>query len=665
MLSGALFFALYVAIGNAFLRFGGFGKLFESTRSVDADYAEAWTLWPGVVHVRGLRVFIEDHNVQSLIAIERATVHVSLHELPFKVFHATSVRGSGLSVRFRHKVMPESRDAPAVSALPEIPRFEDPPVFEATAPEAPVSDADYALWTIHLEDVDVRAKEVFVEQFQYVGPARAVGAFRLMPARHLWVGPARLLLGPGRVLAAGRDALRSFSGTIDCTVHPFDVRIPQGLEVFRNISARLSLHGNVVDGRAADLFLEPGTSVLVSGGGLGVDVGLDHGVLTPTSRVSFAALSASVAAPPRVVKFRGPVAVVGTAEEGGRARVSLRSTSATLNGPECGGISGAASGLSASADSTSRDAASEWALAGGAFAVRDATVSTRWDDVTVVAAGRMRFSVGLPVEGERPSLFLDAHARSVRLVAGKGPPERYRIDLPDAHVHSELHGAPLRGPITVDVARGEMTSGSVKMIGDLGARLQATANDRHGLGATLGGAVDVHDVDFRAGADRVAGWWGRVELPDLRVSAGRTVELDGTVRVAFRDGLPGLLALSAGEKVPGFVPDLFPLRKLHGTLKLHRRCSLLDVQVPEIEGGPLTLSGRIQNVPGDTRGALLVRFRDVGFLSAGIELGKEASGPSLFASDAWLGREEAELAAVEEWEDARSCGQPARSTCVN
>src|ERR1041385_2629472 len=219
----------YVVLTNAFLTLGGVQWMCRSTNSIAVNFDSAWTVWPGVVHARNLEVTIQDRNVESLIHLDRATLTVRMTELVRRTFHSTRLRGEGLSFRFRHRVMPESAKLLAVRALPPIRGFEDPPVFEAGPPEPPIPDDKYNLWTIELDDVDVAAREVWVEQFRYLGRARAAGTFRIKPARSVRVGPASLTFDSGRVASGGGTALTKLSGRIECTVTPFDVRVPHGL----------------------------------------------------------------------------------------------------------------------------------------------------------------------------------------------------------------------------------------------------------------------------------------------------------------------------------------------------------------------------------------------------------------------------------------------------
>jgi hypothetical protein len=235
----------YLLLVNLFLAFG-LPWAFKSTNTVNATVRRAWSVWPGVVHVRGLRVVFQDHNLQWSLDIERARVRLRLGELPSKIFHATEVSGSGAVFRMRHRIEPQSKNAPWVNALPPIPEFPAPAVFEARVPEPPVSDADYALWTVHLENVDVGVREAWVHFVRYSadrGGGRARGAFRLKPARTLWVGPASLTLDAGRVTLGGEELTKSLSGKISCTVHPFDVRVPDGREVLRFITTDIELEG--------------------------------------------------------------------------------------------------------------------------------------------------------------------------------------------------------------------------------------------------------------------------------------------------------------------------------------------------------------------------------------------------------------------------------------
>jgi len=277
---------LYVIAANVFLNFKLLPLAFKSTNQVQATVSGGWTIIPERVHARNVRFTFQDHNLQFVINVDRAFLVVHLTELLHHTFHASHLRGDGVSFRMRHRVDPWSKHEPAVGAFAPIPEFPGPAVFEAYVPEPPIPDATYNLWTIHLDDVDIGVKEAWVQAFRYQGRGRARGQFALKPARHLWVGPASLDLEPGLLSAGAYRVAPGLHGHIECVVHPFDVRVPQGMAVFRYISARIQLDSPELDPQVAALFAgEAGPKISSTGGSLHLDAATSHGVFTEHSQL--------------------------------------------------------------------------------------------------------------------------------------------------------------------------------------------------------------------------------------------------------------------------------------------------------------------------------------------------------------------------------------------
>jgi len=278
--------AFYLVGVNLFLNLNGLSLAFKGTNQVSAKMQSGWSVFPGRVHVQALRVTFQDHNLQFSIDVAHAFVVVHVSELVHHTFHASHLRGDGVAFHLRHRIDPWSQHEPAVGAFAPMPEFRSPAVFEAYVPEPPIPDAEYNLWTVHLDDVDVGVSEAWVQAFRYRGHGRAKGQFQLVPARNLWVGPASLDLEPGLLSAGTYRITPDLRAHIDCTVHPFDVRPYNGMEVFRFISAHVALKATAVDPAVAALFAPRSVARIASSGGdLELTVGLDHGVFTPLSRV--------------------------------------------------------------------------------------------------------------------------------------------------------------------------------------------------------------------------------------------------------------------------------------------------------------------------------------------------------------------------------------------
>ena len=277
---------LYLVAANSFLNLKLLPLAFSNTNQIKASVASGWTLIPGRVHARHVRVTFQDYNLQFVIDVERAFLVIHLSELLHHTFHASHLRADGISFRMRHRVDPWSKHEPAVGAFPPIPEFTAPAVFEARAPEPPIRDSAYELWTIHLDDVDVGVKELWVQAFRYRGQGRARGQFQLEPARQLWVGPASLDLEPGLLSAGGYRVAPGLHGRIECVVHPFDVRVPDGMAVFRYISAHVRLDSPELDPQVYALLASPpAAQVSSTGGSLHLDLETRHGVFTQQSRL--------------------------------------------------------------------------------------------------------------------------------------------------------------------------------------------------------------------------------------------------------------------------------------------------------------------------------------------------------------------------------------------
>jgi hypothetical protein len=351
---------VYVIAVSLFLNFNGLSLAFASTNQVNAKVGSGWSIIPGRVHVRNVRVTFQDHNLQFSIEAARAFVVVRLSELFRHTFHAAELRGEGLSFRMRHRVDPWSKHEPSVGTFPPIPEFPAPAVFEAYVPEPPVSDAAYNMWTVHFDNVDVAVSELWVQAFRYTGKGRARGSFQLKPARKLWVSPASLELEPGLLSAGAYRVLPGLRGRIDCTVHPFDVRVPQGMAVFRDISAHIWLDSPEVEPEVWALFeAGPGPRVSSQGGTLHLNLETRHGVLTPQSRVDLVQRGFELRAPQGDLDAERLELHAGT-EGDSSSRVTLLIDRGIVKDPITPGHPPLVERLSATLVSGNRDAAADF-----------------------------------------------------------------------------------------------------------------------------------------------------------------------------------------------------------------------------------------------------------------------------------------------------------------
>ena len=275
----------YVIGANAFLRSNGVVALVEAAKGVKLDYASAYSVVPGHVHVERLRLRFEDYNVQFQVLVEKGTLDVGLTELVARKFHVYSLLADGVSFRMRHKSHGVGDNAERFAAYPKIEGFADPPLYQGAKP-ASTPDDQYDLWQVRIDDIVAHAKELWVLEYRYAGDAEARGSFLVQPERLVRVEPAALHIRSGALLVGSTPVARQIKGTIECSVPHLDVKNAVGLEVLHGISTKLDL--NLVDGdaRFLNVYGAPKHRPTISGPlSLSIHARVTRGIVEPGSQM--------------------------------------------------------------------------------------------------------------------------------------------------------------------------------------------------------------------------------------------------------------------------------------------------------------------------------------------------------------------------------------------
>jgi hypothetical protein len=251
------------------------------------DYASAYSWIPGRVHVEGLKIRGSDSNIQWILGIDRCDFNFSPLELLHRRFHASHVRAEGLTFRVRLRV--DTATPEHLAALPPVPGFADFPHRKPGVPPPPPTDAEYRLWSIQLDDVDAGdVSEIWTDTIRYDGKLRVRGRWLFRPMRWLDIGPAVVDAETLDISCGPRALARGLRGSIDATVHPFDLRGHRGLQIFEQVSTDLKLRGLLRAGETLET-LAPVSGLAFARGDGPIDalIRVDHGVLANGTRVSF------------------------------------------------------------------------------------------------------------------------------------------------------------------------------------------------------------------------------------------------------------------------------------------------------------------------------------------------------------------------------------------
>ena len=297
-------FVLFAAALNVFIG----TRLFRHLISYDpgsllVDYERAYSLWPGRIHVEGLVIRGRDRNVEWALELDRCDFQEHFIGLFRHEFHAGPVTCDGLSLRLRQRKSAWSTSE--IAATSPVPGFSDPALPEPGPLPPPLTDANYNLWSVRLDDVVARhVREIWIDTMRVAGDADVRGRWFFRPIRRLEVGPATidahpLEVGDGTVA----PLVSEVRGLLHVTVDAVDLRDAP----LAAIADHASIAGDVTakaHTRNILRALSPGTRFEASDAPVTASVHIDRGVARPGSDAT--------AGPFRVRADSGKLSVEGT-----------------------------------------------------------------------------------------------------------------------------------------------------------------------------------------------------------------------------------------------------------------------------------------------------------------------------------------------------------------
>ncbi|HEY8074406.1 MAG TPA: hypothetical protein VIF62_09855, partial [Labilithrix sp.] len=248
----------------------------------------------------GLSIRGRDSNVEWILKLDRADFDMSFLALTHARFDVSRVHGVGISFRVRSRLDAAPATPLEIAQAADLPSIDGLPPWSVRPPKkysADVwSDADYHLWTAHLEHIvadDIR--EIWIDRGHFEGDARIDGRFYFKPLRKVDVGPALVTIRRGRVHVGPFPIADDLAGSVDATVTPFDPRTAGTPELLHAISASTELRARCPDLGAVPYTLPGGTRVTGPIELRALSLRLRSGVLADGTRVDVALPAARIA----------------------------------------------------------------------------------------------------------------------------------------------------------------------------------------------------------------------------------------------------------------------------------------------------------------------------------------------------------------------------------
>lgn len=597
----------YVVLANGVLASGVVQKFVNDTQSAHLEYDTAYTVIPALVHVEGLRLSYEDHNMQFAFDFEEGNLIVHLPWLARKRFSASHVRVEGLRFLFRHKVTQVAGHEAALERYPAIPNVANPPLLEEPKPSNPDD-----VWSFELDGVDAHARELWFMTYRYLGPARATGSFQLIPYHNLEVGPARLTLQSGTLHNGAQELLSAdLRGVIDLHLSPVNPETLTGTKAFEPITATVQLGMRLENLNPVNLYVSDPNTTRVSGGGgtLHVGVRLEHAKLTAGS-IHYAMLE-----PVRVERESIAVDTAATLQLS-----VVQHTVPPTNRTE----------FSVSAERVLLSSLSppDANTANSANAVNLAVAERVQGLLTFRELDATRDISPLSIRLDAPAVSSDHLERIATLIPGK---RDWRLTGGRAEVGATFQS---QQGVTHATLSGKF-SGLHLRLNEHALRSYGTVSMSYGANqerqtSQLDHAeILFNTLTIRARDQHTADWWASLSTSRLQLTGPAGRQLDGTIVARAKNPDPVRQALG----IPGIAKLVIPDKPLEAVVKVSQHGDHEQLQLLHAKTGSLTVEGELWRAEKCRSGA----FRVDGIpVPVGVALQDDDSSVTWFASEDWL-----------------------------
>jgi hypothetical protein len=268
--------ALYLLAANVFLNTPmASWAVNRRPQRFRVSWSSAWSIWPGVVRVRGLQLRGRGSNdVAWTVIVERGHGWIALPALLGRRFVVSSFHGEGV----RSSVL----RGPGVGVPPE-------PDKPGERPRPP--------WGIHIEGIDLTdVREVGYNGFRLTGQGGHVeGSFAVVFGREFRLDGGRLVMPHSRLWMGPETLAQDLDVDSKLSFAPYAPRRHPGLEGWDFFTGSLAAHGQV----PPDLpfLIRSGLPGAGKPGRLVADLQVEKGRLVPGSRAELIAGAAAGSSP--------------------------------------------------------------------------------------------------------------------------------------------------------------------------------------------------------------------------------------------------------------------------------------------------------------------------------------------------------------------------------
>lgn len=551
--------------------------LSRSTDGLLVEWSRAWSLVPGDVHVRDLKLRKEEANGGHWqLVMEEVEVDISLFSLLKRQLKTESLAVQGLHVEVQ-------------SGTQEPGGAKRPP---------PVDPWQFLLHGVRVHEV----RELEWKEARLTGVTEATGNLEVVPGQRISSREAHVKLGPGQLSFHGQDVAQVEQGTVDFTLEVRRSEAEGGIDLITGLEGRLQVSAAFASLEEL-LSISPRLSGVALRGGKGkleADLHVKEGRLALGTQLKASGEpfllpvgSRSLRAPWR---FHSDVYT----REDGAERLGLKLTLGPVR------------------------------LEGGEEEKRLETPEL----LILLSAKAPR--VGQPL----PDVHLELHATrdnplELQLLNAWLPPT-FQVDSGLATLEVSSHGDPEKdrgsGRLELSTQPFQARWGSAMLRGR--AVLSASAlklSDRRDTVTLHGSQLQLHGISVRTTEEKARDWDGTLAFPEATLTLS-PLAFEGRFTGSFSNAEPFVALLSHKGALPGVLKPLLTANNLRLSGALSLGAQGVKVSQLRAQGEGLELRGRAESSVGAPRVVLLVKVQ--GF-PVGVEAGADGSHVQVMSPFDW------------------------------
>jgi hypothetical protein len=565
---------------------------------LQADYASAYTILPGVFHLKKVSGWGQFTGLEYQGQIDHLRIDVSMIGL---LHHrvALDIHASGVALQGKR---------PA-SAKPIDPVIDAPvPLHPVAAPPPPPVDESLSKWTAAVSLDVTDGREIWVDGARYDGGFEAKGKAHTTPNRSFDIEDFVVELEGGKVFVGPKTALPRLFARVGVMLDPVDPRAVD-VSAFNRLSIDAKVAGTIGDMRfMQDLAKLP---ILFAGDGGSFAVGgkLDHGKLTAPgfARVSNQGIW---------VGFAG-TGVGGAVEAEGRLEASPDGPIAKLTAEVTRGEVTTKKGTPFVSIPVTRSKATATRL-----------------DLSNPKTMRFVFDAHAPKAAVPHLTVLNEYfgKSDFKIVEGTSTGR--------AAISGDFPKGALEGELVFSSGTIAMAFGDTKLRGRVAGKLPISRASSESDFVLSGTSVHAEDTDLDNADSHTRNWWGYAQLPRGTMRFKGEPHYTGTIHASFRDIDPVITAIHKLHGVPDWVNHLLGIGPYNvdaiGTFGKHTKLRLIDARANAqgVIGHPFT---RVRATYDGTRDpSAWVTEIDFGALAVGIEKSGEHVGVQLASVGQWF-----------------------------